>query len=43
LESRILASLDQEEELVQLVPEEFKELPVVLKKLFQVIAVYCGV
>jgi hypothetical protein len=38
LEFRILASvalwLDQEEEPVQLVPEDFKELPLLSKKLF---------
>jgi hypothetical protein len=43
-ELRSLASLavwlDQEEELVQLVPEE---LPVLSKKLFQVIVICCGV
>jgi hypothetical protein len=31
--------LDQEEELVQLVPEEFKELPVLSEKLFHVIVI----
>jgi hypothetical protein len=47
LEFRSLQSLavwlDQEEESVQLIPEELSsELPVLLKKMFEVIVICCG-